>query len=172
MRRRVAERPGRVSLVEAEQFPGRGSSAEDPAGRGDLPAAPVMRRHDAEADAALGLDPEDQGVHQLGARHPALLGEREEAGYDRRCRVDHRRQMRVVIFEDIGADRVEKRGVQRIRPLAAADDAGLGRAEIGREYFGRKAHRLVTAAAERAADKVQQRAHALMPHRFRDVPPA
>ncbi len=79
--------------------------------------------------------------------------------------------MRVVVFEDIGADRVQERGVERVGPLAAPDHDPLRRPEKRRQHRNRDVHRLVARAAERAADKVQQPAHPLAPHLRRNVVP-
>jgi hypothetical protein len=45
-------------------------------------------------------------MQQLTAADSTLLGESEQTRGDRRRGVDHGRQMGVVIFEDIGADRI------------------------------------------------------------------
>ena len=50
-----------------EQFAGSSRATKDPAGRGDVPAAPVMRRHQPFPDAAAGLDAEDQRMQQCAA---------------------------------------------------------------------------------------------------------
>lgn len=71
----------------------------------------------------------------------------------------HRSQMRVVVFEDIGADRVQERGMKRVRRLATPDYGSLRRPEERRQHPDRDLHRLVTRATERTADKVQQPAH-------------
>ena len=80
--------------------------------------------------------------------------------------------MRVVVFEDIGADRVEESGIQRVGPLAAPDHDRLRRPEERRQHLDRDVHCLVLRAAERTADEVQQPAHALAPHLRRDVFPS
>jgi hypothetical protein len=150
----MTQRPGHPLGIEAEQLPGRRRRAENPAGRGDVPAPAVMRRHHRVADPAFGFDAEDQRMQQIGAGDLAQFGQREQAGHHRRRRMDHRRQVRIVVFEHIGADRVQEGGVQRVRPLVAADDARLRRAEIGPEHMRCQAHRLVLAAAQRAADEI------------------
>ena len=71
--------------------------------------------------------------------------------------------MRVVVFEDIGADRVQKGGIERIRPFVAPDHDPLLWPEKRRQHVDRDAHSLVLRASERTADKVQQPAHALPP---------
>jgi hypothetical protein len=47
--------------------------------------------------------------------------------------------MRVVVFEDIGADRVQKSGIERIGPIAAADHDPLRRPEKRRSAGGKNA---------------------------------
>jgi hypothetical protein len=86
--------------------------------------------------------------------------------------MDHGRQMSVVIFEDIGADCIQKRGMQRVGPLAPAKHTSLRRPEIGHQHPGREPHGLVLRAAERAPDEIQDRPHTLSAHRLRDVVPA
>jgi hypothetical protein len=94
-------------------------------------------------------------MQQLDAARAARLGEREEPGCHGRGRVHHRRQMRVVVFEDVRARPVEKRGVEHVAAFAAADNPRLRRAERRPQHTDRQAHRLVAAAAKRTADKVQ-----------------
>ena len=48
------------------------AAAENPAGRGDVPAAPVMRRHHAETDPAAGFEAEHKCMQQRGARDRPL----------------------------------------------------------------------------------------------------
>jgi hypothetical protein len=60
---------------EPEQTGAGGRRPENPAGRGDVPAAPVMRRHYAEPDAARNLNAENKRLQQCSrpdtGRNPA-----------------------------------------------------------------------------------------------------
>ena len=164
----MAEGPGRALRVEPEQAGAGGRRPENPAGRGDVPAAPVMRRHHAEPDAARNLDAENKRMQQFAARHRTQPGQCEQSRRDRRRRVHHRSEMRVVVFEDIGADRVQKSGIERVGPIVAPDHDPLRRPEKRRQHLDRDAHSLVLRATERTADKVQQPAYAFAPHLRRD----
>jgi hypothetical protein len=126
-------------------------------------AASVMRRHHTEPDAARNLDAQNKRLQQFAARHRRQPGQCERSRCDRRRRVHHRSEMRVVVFEDIGADRVQKGGIERIRPFVAPDHDPLRRPEKRRQHVDRDAHSLVLRATERTADQVRQPAYALPP---------
>jgi hypothetical protein len=64
--------------------------------------------------------------------------------------------MRVVVFEDIGADRVQKSGIERVGPIAAPDHDPLRRPEKRVQHIDCDAYSLVLRATERTADKVQE----------------
>ena len=167
----MAERPSRAPHVEPDQAGAGGRRPENPAGRRDMPAAPVMRRHHGEPDAARSLDPDNKRVQQFASGHRTQLGKCEEARCDRPGRVHHRSEMRVVVFEHIGAGGVQESGIKRVWPLAAPDHDRLRRPEERRQHRDGDVHRLVPRATERTADKVQQPAHAFTPHlRWDGVP--
>jgi len=117
----MAERPSRAPHVEPDQAGAGGRRPENPAGRRDMSAAPVMRRHHGEPDAARSLDPDNKRVQQFASGHRTQLGKCEEARCDRPGRVHHRSEMRVVVFEHIGAGGVQESGIKRVWPLAAPD---------------------------------------------------
>jgi len=129
-----------------------------------VPAAPVVAGRERVADPAFHLDPEDEGVQQRRAGDRPPFGEREQAGRDRRCRMDHRAQMRVVEVEHVGAHRIEERRGERVGAFAPADDGRLRRAETIGECREQNLHRFVAAAAERGGEEIDERALGFVPH--------
>ena len=125
LRRGAAQRPNHLFYVEPEQPAGRRRRAEHAAARGDVPAPrAVVRRRDRIADPARDLDADRERIEQIDAAHALQLRQRVERRHDRRGRMDHGRQMGVAEVVDIGAGRVEKRRVERVGALLAADDRG------------------------------------------------
>jgi len=86
--------------------------------KADRRAQHPLRRHHAEPDAARNLDTENKRVQQFAAGHRTQPGQCEQSRRDRRRRVDHRSEMRVVAFEDLGANRAEKSGIERVGTIA------------------------------------------------------
>jgi len=164
----MTEGPGYALRVEPEQAGAGGRRPKNSAGRGDVPAASVMCRHHTEPDAARNLDAENKRLQQFAAGHWTQPGQCEQSRRDSRRWVHHRSEMRVVVFEDIGADRVQKSGIESVGPIASPDHNPLRRPEKRRQHFDRDAHSFVLRATECTADKVQQPAYALAPHLRRD----
>ncbi len=165
LRGREPERPGHAQRVEAEELARGGGGAEHSAGAADVPAALVMPWRNGVADAAFGLDAENECVQQVLARCGPLLGEGEQRRRDRRARVDHGGEVRVVEVQNVGAHRVDERGEQRVEPLAAADKRRLRRSGVRRE----RGERALDRAPERAAEEIEERALGFVPHRRRQV---
>jgi hypothetical protein len=59
LRRSVADSPDHSLKVQSEQPAGSGRRTEHPTSRGDVPAAPVVRRRNRKTDPAFGFDAED-----------------------------------------------------------------------------------------------------------------
>src|SRR5271166_1252736 len=79
--------------------------------------------------------------------------------------------MSVVEFENIGADRVEKRSRKRVRSFATADDSRVWRAEEKSQPPYRQLHRLVPAAPQSSADEIQNRPLGLVSNLVRNILP-
>ncbi len=79
--------------------------------------------------------------------------------------------MGVAEIMDVGAGGIEKRGAQRIDPLAAPDHGDRLAAGEPAKRTQRDLDRRGAAAGERDREKIDQRALGLMPHRQRDILP-
>ena len=80
--------------------------------------------------------------------------------------------MRVVEVEHVRADAVQQCRMKDIHALGTPEHGGLRRTAERLHRRERALHGLVTAAADRAAEPVEQRARSLVTHAFRDVLPA
>jgi hypothetical protein len=158
--------------VETKQLRARRGGAENAARRGDVPTRVVMLRRDGVADTAFDFDAEDERVQQLRAHCPRVLGERNHGGRHGNRGMDHRAQMRVVEIEYVGAQRVERCGIEYIHPLAAPEDGRLRPSGKIRERGQRRVDRLVPAAADRTARPIEQSALGLVVDLRRDRAPA
>ena len=94
-------------------------------------------------------------MQHLGARKPALLGQREGDRHHRRGRVDHRAQMGVVIVQQVAGDRIDETRRHRVEPAALAIDRRHGCGADLAHDRQRGLHRGVARRAECAADMVQ-----------------
>ena len=95
-----------------------------------MPAPRIVPRRDRIADPALDLDAEDEGGEQVPPGRSAGLRQRQHRRGDRRRRMNDRVEMGVVEIEQIGRNRIDEGGAERIEPFRTADDAdGAGAAE-------------------------------------------
>ena len=81
-------------------------------------------------------------------------------------------QMRVIVVEQVAANRVDECGAEQIEPLRAADHGdtfGAGqRRQNPQRHFDRRRSR----DPEGTAEEIEQRSLALMPHQVRQCIPA
>ncbi len=68
----------------------------------------------------------------------------------------------VVVVEDMRADPVQQRRVQRIEPLAATEHARGALPGIWVQHLERDLNRVFAASADRTSDVIQDRAASLM----------
>jgi hypothetical protein len=151
LRCRQAERPHHLLGVEAEQLADRGGGAEHARRRGDVPAGRVVRGIHGVADARFHLEPQDERVHEIAARHRVRARIGEQCRADGHARMNEILGQSVVVLVDVRADAVHQRRVQRVETLGAAEHAGRGVAGIGRHGSNRGIECRLDAAAERAA---------------------
>ena len=158
--------------VQAKKLCAGHGGAEHTAGRGDMPAPRIMARRDGVADAALDFGAQDEGVQHRRPGQPTLFRKRQCGRGDRRRGMDDRRQVRVIVVEQVGADRVDECGSEQIEPLRAAehgDPFGAGqRRENPHGHFDRRR----SGDPKGTADEIEERSLALMPHRVRQRIPA
>ena len=122
-----------------------------------------MARRDRVADAAFHFRAEDEGMQQRCAAEAMLLCERQRRWCDRRRRMDHRIQMRVVVVNQVRGDRVHERRPHRIQPLRPANHGQLrGTAELPHDRDG-SGDGWVVGHAQRAAEEIEQRTLGLVP---------
>ena len=131
-----------------------------------------MFGRDCVADAALGVDPQDEGVQELRAAHRPIFSQREQRGGYRHRRMNDGAQVRVVEIEPVGKGPVDARRGQRIETLAAAEQRRLRLARKLAQRSKQALDRFVAAAADRTAEPVEDRALAFVPHGLRNVAPA
>ena len=81
------------------------------------------RRRPGRAGCILVADRDGRQAARRGLRG---LGDRERGGYDRRARVEYRRQMRVVEVERVGQGSVDQRRGRCRQPVGTEQCAGLG----------------------------------------------
>ena len=148
----------RALSVQPQQAGAAGGGPHHARGGGDVPAAVVMPGRDAQADAAGDLAAEQEGVQHGGAGQAALLGQRQQRREDRGCGMDHRRQMGVVIIQQVRGDGVDEGGGHRVGARGLSDHGGDGRAGGRQHDAERGAHRGVLRHAHGAAEMVEQRA--------------
>ena len=130
--------------------------------------AVVVRRIDRVADSRFDLEAQDERVHEVAARHRVRAGVREQRGADRHARMDVVLRQRVVVLVHVRADAVQERGVQRVEALRAAEHARVALARERGERCDRDVERGLDAAAERAAEIVDDRALRFVLHVARD----
>ena len=107
------------------------------------------------ADPALDLDAEDERVEKRVSGHGDVLGQREDRGCNRACRMNHGPEMGVVEVERVRRHAVEKRRVEDVDTLVPAKHGGLRRSHKRQERAQRAVHRFVLRRADGAADPVQ-----------------
>ena len=83
--------------------------------------------------------------------------------------MNDRLQMCVVEIENMARDAVDEGRVHDVEPLAATQPRGLRGTREGRERADRDIDRLMTRAADRDADPVQQRPHTFLANLHRQV---
>ena len=86
-----------------------------------MPASRVMAGRDGVADPALDFGAQDEGVQHRRPGQPTLFRKRQCGRGDRRRGMDDRRQVRVIVVEQVCADRVDECGSEQIEPLRAAE---------------------------------------------------
>jgi hypothetical protein len=79
----------------------------------------------SHADAYHQLVPRGDGTEEVPARGPRSLGRSERRRHDRGARVQHGRQVRVVVVERMGQGAVQEGRAGCRKPLAPSYDAGL-----------------------------------------------
>jgi len=114
-----------------------------------------MAGRDGAADPAFDLDAENECQQQVDAAHAAQLGEREQRRRHRSGRMDDGGNVGVAKIEHIGGSRVEERGTQRIRALAAANHGRLAVPGKFLERLTRDLHRRAATAGKRDGEKIQ-----------------
>src|SRR5690606_29649357 len=92
-----------------------------------------------------------------------------QGGRDRAGRMDDGLEMGVVIVEDMRGNAVDERGMKLVQTFLAPDDRCALRAREGNRDGKGAIHRFVLAAADRAAQPVDEGAQALGPYRCRNV---
>ena len=85
--------------------------------------------------------------------------------------MDHRLQMRVVEFQNIGADLIEECRGKRIGLFTAANHRRMSRTEERRQSPDCQLDRIIAAPAERGADEIYDHALGLAARFGGDVPP-
>lgn len=123
-----AKGPGHPLGIEAEHPADRRRGPEYAGGARDVPADIVMRREHGIADPALHLHAEHQRVDEIRPADLPVLGEGEQHAGNGPPRMNHRAQVRVVKIEDMRADAVDQRGMQRVEPLSPPQHARFRRA--------------------------------------------
>jgi hypothetical protein len=122
LRGRQSQRPHHLLRCQPEDPAGRRGSAEHADGARDVPPPIVVRWIHGRADPALRFNAEDHRIHEVVAGHRPLLGQGKQHRDDRTGRMDNRVEMRVVEIEHVRAHRVHQARMQRVQPLAPADD--------------------------------------------------
>src|SRR6516164_750873 len=124
----VAQRPYQIVHWECAQLADRSRGAEHASGGGDVPAGIVVPGRHRIAYAGSYLEPKHESLQEIAPSN------RRSAGIGTECRGDSARgvdvvfRQRVVEVVDMRADAVDERGMQRIKFLRAADQAGSRRA--------------------------------------------
>ena len=77
--------------------------------------------------------------------------------------------MGIVEIEHVGANAIQQRGMEHVRPLGAAEQRRLACPEKGRQGRHRIGHRLMLRTAQSAADPIEERAFGFMAHRLRHI---
>jgi hypothetical protein len=86
--------------------------------------------------------------------------------------MNDRTQVRVVEIKDITACGIEEGGAQRIDPFGPANDSCLPAFREHHERGKSVLDRFLSAASQRAGDKVQDRAFAFVPYGVRELLPS
>ena len=100
---------------------------------------------------------------------------RIRTGMSKDCRSDGRRRVdivlghRVIVFEDMRADAIDQRRMQRIHSFRPGQKAGRGLPEIRLESLERSLDCRLLASSNRTADVIEQSAARLMPHIFGNI---
>ena len=85
--------------------------------------------------------------------------------------MDHRIKVSVVEVEQVGAHRIDERGIQDVEPLGAPEHRGLRRTGKAGEKLDRGIEVGMACRAKRAAQHVQDRALPFMPNGSGDIAP-
>ena len=167
----AAERGDMLVGVEVQQRPDADGRAENPAGRGDVPAARIVIGRHRRAQPALDLAAQHEGADEVVAGPPLPLREGEQGGRHRRRRMDDRRRVVVVIVEDVGRHGVQAGGERRVGPFRPTDQRDISAGRKGRHRLERRRHGRLAGAGDGGREDVQDRALCLVPHFRRNVLP-
>src|SRR5262249_7626339 len=78
----------------------------------DMPAPRIVLRRDRIADAALDFHPEHKSQQYVRTGGAMTFRQGQDWRRHGRGRMDHRGEMRVVVIEQVGTDRIEGRGTE------------------------------------------------------------
>jgi hypothetical protein len=147
---------------ERKKFGAPCGGAEHAAGRGDVPAPPVMAWRHRKPDSAFNLGAEHESENEIAAAHASEFTEREQGRGHRGGRVNYGRHVGVAEVEHIGARGIEKGGGKRIEAFAAPDHRRLLAAGKSGERLQRRFDRALAAAGQRHGEEINERALGLM----------
>jgi len=136
-----------------------------------MPAPRVVLRRDRIADAARDFHPEQQGEQHVRTGGVMPFRQGQDGWCHRRGRMDHRREVRVIVIEQVGTDRIEGRGTERIQACSPPDHRGFARPGEGLKHCSQGREVRVARGADRTPEEIHQRPLRVVLDRRREIVP-